>query len=252
MHVEAARGEVVDRGLLDAQIEHGEVADPLGRRRGDLGGGDGHLGGEVLARHLRGFADEAQLLLGIQRGGLAGEHPAAHRARRAQDTRDGARVDPRDADDAVADERIVERLVGAPVGHDARGIAHDVAGDPDAARLGVLTVHTGVADVRRCLEHDLSGVGGVGEGLLVARHAGREDDLSEGDAAGAVGTTGVARPVLEHEDGGVGGEGGGGGHASVPVEVSVGEVCGADAGASGNVAAIASASARAEASWGRR
>ena len=34
VHVEAASGEVVDRRLLDAEVEHGEVADALaGRRR---------------------------------------------------------------------------------------------------------------------------------------------------------------------------------------------------------------------------
>jgi hypothetical protein len=70
---------------------------------------------------ISGPRGRAQLLLGIQRGGLAGEHAAAHRARRAQYARDGAGVDARDADDAVADEGVVERLVGAPVGHDARG-----------------------------------------------------------------------------------------------------------------------------------
>ena len=117
---------------------------------------------------------------------------------------DGARVDAADADDAVADERVVERLVGAPVRHDARGVAHDVARHPDAARLGVLVVHAGVADVRRGLQHDLAGVRGVGEGLLVAGHAGGEDDLAERRAARAVGAADVAGAVLEHEDGGVG------------------------------------------------
>ena len=34
VHVEPARGEVVDRRLLDAEVEYGEVAEPLrGRRR---------------------------------------------------------------------------------------------------------------------------------------------------------------------------------------------------------------------------
>ena len=50
VHVEAARGEVVDRGLLHAEVEHGEVADPLGRRRRDLGRRDRDLGREVAAR----------------------------------------------------------------------------------------------------------------------------------------------------------------------------------------------------------
>ena len=72
----------------------------------------------------------------------------------------------------------------------------------------------------RCgLQHDLTGVGGVGEGLLVAGHPGGEDDLAERRAARAVGATGVAGAVLEDEDGRVGVELGG--HASDPVGVGV-------------------------------
>lgn len=37
----------------------------------------------------------------------------------AQHARDRARVDAGDPDDAVPDERVVERLLGAPVRHDA-------------------------------------------------------------------------------------------------------------------------------------
>ena len=155
-------------------------------------------------------------------------------------TRDGAGVDPADADDAVADERVVERLVGAPVRDDARRVAHDVARHPDAPGLGVFVVHAGVADVRRGLQHDLAGVRGIGEGLLVAGHAGGEDHLAEGRAARAVGAPDVAGAVLEHEDGGVG-VAQGGQCVAFPSWV-VGEEC----------AAIASARARAEASCGRK
>ena len=71
--------------------------------------------------------------------------------------------------------------------------------------LRVLVVHAGVADVRRRHHDDLAGVARVGQGLLVAGHAGREDGLAEGAAAGAVGAAGVAGAVFEHEHGGVGG-----------------------------------------------
>ena len=104
------------------------------------------------------------------------------------------------------DQRVVERLVGPPVRHHARRVAHDVARHPDAPGLGVFAVHAGVADVRSGLQHDLARVRGVGEGLLVAGHAGGEDRFAEGRAARAVGAPVVAGAVLEHEDGGVGGE----------------------------------------------
>lgn len=102
---------------------------------------------------------------------------------------DRAGVDARDAHDAVGLEVVVERALRAEVGDDAGGVADDVAGDPDAARLLVLVVGPGVADVRGGLHDDLPGVGRVGEGLLVAGHAGREDDLTERAAARAVGLT---------------------------------------------------------------
>ena len=238
VHVEAACGEVVDRRLLDAEVEHREVADPLRRRRGDLGGRDGDRRGEVQPGHLRRLADESQLLVGGEGGGIPREDSPAHAAGRADVARDGAGVDAADAHDAVAHERVVERLVGAPVRHDARRVAHDVPRHPDAPGLRVLVVHAGVADVRRGLQHDLTGVRGIREGLLVAGHAGGEDDLAEGRAARAVGAADVAGAVLEHEDGGVGVEQGG--HASLPVWVGV------------RMPRMASARARAEASCGRK
>ena len=205
---------------------------------GDLGGGHRDRGGQVLPRHLGAPRARARSCSSALEGrGIPGEDPAAHAAGGADVARDGAGVDAADADDAVADERVVERLVGAPVGDDARGVAHDVARHPDAAGLGVFVVHAGVADVRRGLQHDLAGVRGIGEGLLVAGHAGREDHLAEGRAARAVGAPDVAGAVLEHEDGGVG-RGTGSVMRRVPVGVGV------------RMPPIASATARAEASCG--
>ncbi len=88
----------------------------------------------------------------------------------------------------------------AEVADDPAGVAHDVAGDPDAPGLRVLVVHARVADVRCRHDDDLARVARVGQGLLVAGHAGREDGLAEGAAAGAVGAALVAGAVLEHED----------------------------------------------------
>ena len=67
----------------------------------------------------------------------------------------------------------------APVRRAAGRVAHDVAGDPDPAGLGVLVVDAGVADVRRGHHDDLAVVRRVGERLLVAGHAGGEDRLAE-------------------------------------------------------------------------
>lgn len=99
---------------------------------------------------------------------------------------------------------LVERGVGPPVRDDARGVADDVAGHPDATRLAVFVVHAGVADVRCRLQDDLTCIRGIGERLLVAGHAGGEDDLAEGGASRAVCTARVACSVFEDEDGGFG------------------------------------------------
>src|SRR5690606_22883225 len=127
-----------------------------------------------------------------------------HRAGVAQTPGDRTRVDAADADHTVAGEVVVERAVGAEVRDDPGGVAHDVAGDPDAPRLGILVVDAGVPDVRGRHDDDLPCVARVGEGLLVSGHAGGEHRLAEGAAAGAVGAARVPAAVLEHEDRGVG------------------------------------------------
>ena len=79
------------------------------------------------------------------------------------------------------------------------GVAHHVPGDPDPARLVVLVVHPGVADVRRGLDHDLAVVRRVGQRLLVAGHAGGEDRLAERLPTAAVRLAAERPPVLQHQ-----------------------------------------------------
>jgi hypothetical protein len=133
------------------------------------------------------------------------EDAAPHRADVAEATGHGPGVDAPDAHDAVGDELVVEAALGAVVRHDAAGVAHDEARDPDATGLGIFVVDARVADVRGRHDDDLPGVRRVGQGLLVAGHAGREDGLAERAPDGAVGAPDVAGPVFEHEDGPGGG-----------------------------------------------
>jgi hypothetical protein len=200
--VEAALRQVVHGRGLHSEVDDrdGAHALALGGHRVLLGRRDG--GGEVHPLHLRAAEDQRELLLLPQGEVVAREDAGAHRAGRADVARDRAGVDTRDPDDAVGLEVVVERPLGAEVRDDTGGIADDVAGDPDAPRLLVLVVGPGVADVRCGLHHDLPGVRRVGQGLLVAGHAGREDDLAEGAPARAVGLTRESSPVLEDEDGG--------------------------------------------------
>ena len=58
------------------------------------------------------------------------------------------------------------------------GVAHDHGAGVDGARLHRVLADAVVADQRVGEGDDLAGVGGVGHGLLIAGHAGVEDDLS--------------------------------------------------------------------------
>ena len=207
VHPDAALGEA-DRGhALDAQVDRGD-AEPrlavpavvLGLHR--VGLVDADFLGQPGAFHRRAGQDGVDEFLVRGAGGVAGEDAGAHGLVFAQVAGDGAGVDALDADDALLDELVVQGALGAPVGGAAGGVADDVAGHPDAAGLGVVVVDAGVADVRRGLDHELAGVGGVGDGLLVAGHAGGEDGLAQGGAGGAVAGAAEDPAVFEHEDGG--------------------------------------------------
>lgn len=73
--------------------------------------------------------------------------------------------------------------------------------NPDLARFGVLAVDAGVPDVRRSLHHELAGVGGIGDGLLVTGHAGGEDRFAERGALGAVAPAAENTAVFQHQYG---------------------------------------------------
>src|SRR5690606_14527057 len=120
-----------------------------------------------------------------------------HRAGVAEPAGDRPGVDAGDPDDPEALELLVERARRAVVRDDAGGVADGVAGDPDLRGLLVLAGDARVADVRRRHDDDLPRVARVGDRLLVAGHAGREDDLTEALADGAVGDALVAAAVLE-------------------------------------------------------
>ncbi len=169
--------------------------------RGDhVGFGGRDLFRQVGAEHLRRGADPAEHR-GLARDRRAGEDAHPHRAALAQVAGQRPGVDAADAHDALGRQVVVQAPPGPPVGRDARRVAHDVPGDPDPARLGVLVVHPGVADVRRG-HHARPGDGRrVGQDLLVAGHARREDRLAEGLPHGPEGAAPERAAVLQDEHG---------------------------------------------------
>ena len=197
---DAAAGEVARRVGLDAEVDRGdgEPLRPFGFH--DVGVVGADLAGQVGAQHRLLAAHPVQQLVGVGQR-VAGEHAGLHRAAAAQVPHHRAGVDAGDADDALADQFVLQRSGGPPVRRPRRRVAHRVAGDPDlvAAALGVLAVPAGVADLRRGGDHDLAVIAGVGQRLLVAGHAGGEHRLAERLADRAERRAGEDPAVLEDQ-----------------------------------------------------
>ena len=201
VHLDAARGEH-PRGVgLDAEVEGGDPERPRalgGRgRRDDVALRRRHLLGQRGPGHLRRGEDALEQ---ARRVGLGRRDADPHGAALAQVAGQRTGVDGADADHALLAQVVVEAADRPPAaGHPGR-VAHDVPADPDAARLGVVVVHAGVADVGSGHDHDLAVVRRVGERLLVAAHAGVEHRFAEGLPLGAVGVTVEGAAVLQDED----------------------------------------------------
>ena len=90
-----------------------------------------------------------------------------------------ARVEPVDADDPRARERLGDVSLAPRVREAVREVPCREARDLDPVRLDVLVVQAVVPDVRRRHDDDLAAVGRVGQRLLVAGHPRVEDDLAE-------------------------------------------------------------------------
>ena len=129
-------------------------------------------------RHLRHGVRDA---VGAQRREIL-RHGVAdggvHRARLAQDARDGAGIDAGNAGDVVFFQERVERLRAAEVRGCGARFTHDIAAHT-AFALKIGRDDAVVADEREGLQHDLAAVAGVGERLDVAVHAGGEHQLTE-------------------------------------------------------------------------
>src|ERR1700722_3806668 len=106
-----------------------------------------------------------------------------------------------DAHDVLADQLVFQCSGGPPVRDPRRGIAHRVAGYPNlvATAFAVLTVPSGVADLRGGGHHDLPVIARVGQRLLVPGHAGGKNCLAESLADRAERGAGEGAAVIENQ-----------------------------------------------------
>ena len=147
--------------------------------------------------HLGALPDSGQKCFGI---GLGRRNPHSHGSALTQVTGQRPSVDATDAHDSLVTQVIVEAPLGPPVGWDARWITDDIAAHPDLARLPVLVVHAGVADMRSGHDHDLTVVRRIGQGLLITGHAGGEDRLTEGLSLSPVGLADEGPAIFQDQN----------------------------------------------------
>ena len=157
-----------------------------------------HLrGGLHIRQELIQFLD---LALGVQQR-LTGEHTGAHHTGGTQVTHQLTGVDAADAHNALLRQIIVEAAFGTPVAHVRAGIADHIAGDPDAGGFRILAVHTGIADMREGLHHNLTVVARIGKSLLIAGHGSGEHDLAGRLAFGPVRLAYIYLTIFQNENG---------------------------------------------------
>src|SRR5262249_19375107 len=136
----------------------------------------GHDVREVLTLHPRRLARPPHETLGIE---VDAREDTDLRTVRTQASHERPGVDALDGRKGVAREICPEPLAGAPARRPLAVFAHDETAYERSVRLDVVGVHADVADLGIGHRHELALVGGVGKDLLIAGHAGVEDQLAD-------------------------------------------------------------------------
>ncbi len=130
-----------------------------------------------------------------------GREHTAHRALVPEVPREGAGVYAFHTQDSVRLEQVREGAFAGPVARVGRVLADEDGCGLDPAGLVVAGDHAVVPDERVGEKQDLTAVRGVGDGLLVADHARREDDLAGDLAPSGEAPALEGRPVFEDQRG---------------------------------------------------
>ena len=114
----------------------------------------------------------------------------------------GAGIDAANTDDALLLHLFTQAALCAPVGYALGEVADNEASNPNTVAVGliVLVIPPGIANMRRCGNHNLAVVGRVRHGFLVAGHRRGKYGLTQGGAGGTKAITAEGAPVRENED----------------------------------------------------
>ena len=191
--------ELVDDGVLDAEIDHHNSGVVLegGASVGQWGGDfRGHVATvDVLVRSGVGHQGGLGLRIGVSVADHALDHASA-----AQAPGEGPRVDALDPHDPVLLHEALEVLIRAVVAGRAAELPNDEAFGVGPIRFHVVDRHAVVADVGVRHRHDLTVVARIGKDLLVAGHGGVEDHLADGASGIPEGVAAVHGAVLQGQN----------------------------------------------------
>ena len=196
LHAEVVRGDL-QPPRRTALGDDAELVGILFRPVERLLGGD--LPHQIRAFHLRERIRAVDQRLDVER--VAGRDHAAHHAARPQQPCQRPRIDVGDGDDAVGDQVVAQRRLGAPVARHRRLVADDEPRHLRLARFDVVLGHAVVADLGARHRDDLAGVGRIREDLLVAGEARVEHDLPAGYTLSASRGAAEGRSIFESENG---------------------------------------------------
>ncbi len=158
--------------------------------------GGAHLLHQILAGHRwLGVDDRA----GLRFADVDREDAAAHRALIAQVLHEGTGIDLVDRHNAAIAEPVEPPTLSGGRILTVGGSAHDHTARPDAIGFHRLLTHPVVPDVGVGEGEQLPGKRRIGDGLLVAGHAGGEHHLTGHVAGGTDGSAVEAGAVLKQE-----------------------------------------------------
>ena len=177
VHIHATACHLRRCHALDTEVHGRHREASLPHRGNDSSCGRGYFTAQVGARHHRLLQHLGAKPVRFQ---LAGRDPYPHRPQRADVAGQSPGVDIADPDDSLVREFCVKTSAASPVRRSGRWVAHHVSCYLDPGRLVILVVPARVPDVRSGGQYHLAPVGGVGQGFLVAGHAGSEDQFPEG------------------------------------------------------------------------